>query len=138
MFHRVIDLEKSMKYFAFIDNIGFDHENFMLYHFLINFRVAHSKEAIIYYRQKERLNLYIERGYTFISKNLFKKLNHLHHQINVTFQFIRIHYEVMGPSFYLIYILFLNLYSLVRYSSKWIFAGFVKIILLKIKSYRSL
>lgn len=82
--YRSKSLFQSMKHFRMVDFYGFNHENLMLIHFLLNNRVDYIDKKYFFYRNKERVELYKTRGYTFSTSSIKKYLYALIHNYNLT------------------------------------------------------
>lgn len=83
-------LRNSMKYFRMVDNYGFNHENLMLFHFILNNKIKFIDKILFNYRDKERILLYKNRGYSS-TKSAFKTLlNSLINNFNFSIEIIRI------------------------------------------------
>jgi glycosyltransferase involved in cell wall biosynthesis len=86
----VHSLKKSFSYFRMIDNYGFNHENLMLVHFILNNKVDYIKIDLFGYFLKERISLYFLRGYNFsvtgYKKMIYSNLN----QINFTVELFKL------------------------------------------------
>ena len=61
--YKVESLIKSMKYFIMVDSYGFNHENLMIFHFLLNNKISFTDQRLFTYFEKERNILYKDRGY---------------------------------------------------------------------------
>jgi glycosyltransferase involved in cell wall biosynthesis len=84
--YRTASLKNSMPYFKLVDKYGFNHENLMLFHFLLKGKVGYIESQYFIYRMKERINLYQRRGYFFSTLGLKKYYYTLLHNLNVSIE----------------------------------------------------
>jgi glycosyltransferase involved in cell wall biosynthesis len=80
--YKTSSLSNSMSYFKLFDNYGFNHENIMLFHFLLNNKVYCVDIDLFGYFEKERTILYKLRGYTFSSRGWKAVAYWFPHQFN--------------------------------------------------------
>jgi glycosyltransferase involved in cell wall biosynthesis len=88
--YRVDRLASSMLHFRLIDKHGFDHENLMIFHFLLCNNVSFVSENLFFYRKKERIKLYYKRGYKFSTSGLKKYFYRNLHNLSLTRELGRI------------------------------------------------
>jgi glycosyltransferase involved in cell wall biosynthesis len=88
--YKTASLKNSMPYFKLVDKYGFNHENLMLFHFLLKGKVGYLESQHFIYRLKERVNLYKSRGYFFSTFGLKKYYYTLLHNLNVSVELGRI------------------------------------------------
>jgi glycosyltransferase involved in cell wall biosynthesis len=95
--YKVDSLLTSMAYFKMVDKYGFNHENLMLLHFLINNQVDCIPEFYFFYRDKERIELYKNRGYKFSTLGIKKYYYSLIHNFHFTVAIYKIFSETKIP-----------------------------------------
>jgi glycosyltransferase involved in cell wall biosynthesis len=116
--YRVNLLKKLINSLKFIDSFGWDHDNIFLYNFLLKFKVDNQPKAVMYYRQKARTDLYIKRGYRFVTKNFIKEfLYMLIHQLNVSKKAIKIYYDEFKINFNFFILIFFAFFTYFKFTS---------------------
>lgn len=88
--YKTNSLSSSMRHFKLFDSSGFNHENLMLFDFLLKSKVGFIYDALFGYLSKERIELYRKRGYLFSRNDVLYMPLIFIHQFNFSRQIYQI------------------------------------------------